>query len=318
MNPVPVKKMTVEFHPLDAENRREGDIIAILGADNHPPRFGTFAAYIPKANEYCRAYVMEEGAGTPIPCSAEGRSITATSPDVFWVPQITIAEPARPTEGSESRSYLGNSYGELVPAVSIGDLFMVEPHRGPRPEGTAEQWRRTLQDMERRREHIEPGIAVYFGNECSALISGILGGPSCAVPYRDVDAWITRARATIDRVTKIDHNTPTPQSQCNLPYGELVPSGALADWLVIEPHQDGQPEGTAAEWWAIIEAMEKGSNLAFKRCGVRFYGDGNAILYSPRNSREGSASACVPNAHREAWTTHARETLRQYEAAKSR
>jgi hypothetical protein len=57
----------------------------------------------------------------------------------------------------------------------------------------------------------------------------------------------------------------------------------LDDWYVVDGSL-AQPEGTAAEWRMVMDAMRrKRSERPGRRIGVTVYDDGRVKFYSPRN-----------------------------------
>jgi hypothetical protein len=91
---------------------------------------------------------------------------------------------------------------------------------------------------------------------------------------------------------------------------ELRKSLWLEDWYVIEPHHGtGQPEGTDEDWKAILEAMKKRESESFRRVGVKFDGEGNAMFCSPRNSMDDD-EAVIPAAEVDSWIAYAEGVLR--------
>ena len=85
----------------------------------------------------------------------------------------------------------------------------------------------------------------------------------------------------------------------------------LDDWYVIKPHHGtGQPEGTSEEWKAILEAMKKRERESFRRVGVRFDGEGNAMFRSPRNSMNDD-EAVIPAGEVDSWISYAEGILGQ-------
>jgi hypothetical protein len=57
----------------------------------------------------------------------------------------------------------------------------------------------------------------------------------------------------------------------------------LDDWYCMDGASFGQPEGTKEEWMALIEGIERGEAVRFKRVGtvITEYG---VQFYSPRNA----------------------------------
>ena len=64
---------------------------------------------------------------------------------------------------------------------------------------------------------------------------------------------------------------------------ELLKSDWLSDWYMLTEYQSAQPEGSAEEWRAIIEALRSKSSQSFRRVAVWFENE-RAYFCSPRNS----------------------------------